>query len=279
MSWRISISHSTKHLYAREVFHSYNEARLIPGTSPGQFCLESRVEVSPGAKLFRYTDYWGSIVDSFDIHAPHTALRVDSRATVETSDAPETLHSVSWNELRSAAVTDRYSELLATTRLVPAFPAEADEIRSLGASGPGAAARAAAEWVRDRLQYETGATDVKTPADSALKSGKGVCQDFAHLTLGVLRSLGIPSRYVSGYLHPSEDATVGETVEGQGHAWIEWWCGAWTAWDSTHGQPAGRRHVVVGRGRDYADVPPLKGIYQGAPSVSQEVSVAITRTA
>ena len=149
----------------------------------------------------------------------------------------------------------------------------------IGSSGPRAAARAAAEWVHDRLVYETGATDVKTPADDALKSGKGVCQDFAHLTLGVLRSLGIPGRYVSGYLHPREDAEIGETVDGQGHAWIEWWCGAWTAWDPTHGVPVGQRHVAVGRGRDYTDVPPLKGIYQGAPSVAHEVSVEITRKA
>jgi transglutaminase-like putative cysteine protease len=120
---------------------------------------------------------------------------------------------------------------------------------------------------------------VTTPADGALKSGKGVCQDFAHLALGLLRSLGIPSRYVSGYLHPREDAPIGETVEGQGHAWVEWWCGTWVAWDPAHGIPAGHRHIAVGRGRDYADVPPLKGIYQGAPSVAHEVTVEITRTA
>ena len=127
--------------------------------------------------------------------------------------------------------------------------------------------------------YEPGATSVRTTLTELLELRKGVCQDFAHLALGVLRSLGIPARYVSGYLHPLEDATIGETVEGQGHAWIEWWCGDWHPWDPTHGQPAGERHVLVGRGRDYADVPPLKGIYQGAPSIAHEVSVAITRTA
>ena len=114
-------------------------------------------------------------------------------------------------------------------------------------SGPAAAARTAVDWVHDRLRYEIGATDVTTPADSALSRGKGGCQDFAHLALGLLRSLGIPGRYVSGYLHPKEDGEIGETVEGQGHAWIEWWCGAWTAWDPTHGQPVGHRHVLVGQ--------------------------------
>jgi transglutaminase-like putative cysteine protease len=279
MSWRLYVSHSTSHSYAREVIHSYNEARLVPPTFPGQICLESRVDVSPRARLSRYTDYWGSIVDSFDIHSPHTVLRVESGATVETSRPRESDADLSWDEIRSEAVTERFAELLSTTRLVPGFPDEAGEVRRLESERPQSAARAAVDWVRDRLSYETGATDVTTAADAALRSGKGVCQDFAHLALGVLRSLGIPGRYVSGYLHPLEDATVGQTVEGQGHAWVEWWCGEWTAWDPTHGQPAGERHVLVGRGRDYADVPPLKGIYQGAPSIAHEVSVAITRKA
>jgi len=279
MSWRVSVSHSTTHRYAQEVIHSYNEARLIPPTISGQTCLESRVDVSPRARLSRYTDYWGSLVDSFDIHSPHTVLKVESGATVETSAQRESNDDLSWEEIRSESVTERFAELLSTTLLVPGFPEEAEEVRGLESSGPRAAARAAVDWVRDSLSYETGATDVTTAADVALESGKGVCQDFAHLALGVLRSIGIPARYVSGYLHPSEDAAIGETVEGQGHAWIERWCGEWHPWDPTHGLPAGERHVLVGRGRDYADVPPLKGIYQGAPSIAHEVSVSITRTA
>jgi transglutaminase-like putative cysteine protease len=279
MSWRVSISHSTTHSYAREVIHSYNEARLVPPTISGQTCLESRVDVSPRARLSRYTDYWGSIVHSFDIHSPHTVLKVESGATVETSVHRTSGDELSWEDIRSEPVTERFAELLSTTLLVPGFPGEAEEVRGLESSGPRATARAAVDWVRESLSYETGATDVTTAADAALRSGKGVCQDFAHLALGVLRSLGIPARYVSGYLHPSEDAAIGETVAGQGHAWIEWWCGEWYPWDPTHGLPAGERHVLVGRGRDYADVAPLKGIYQGAPSIAHEVSVAITRTA
>ena len=198
---------------------------------------------------------------------------------METSAHREPKDDISWEEIRSESVIDGYAELLSTTLLVPGFPGQAEEVRGLESSGPRAAARAAVDWVHESLSYETGATDVTTAADVALKSGKGVCQDFAHLALGLLRSLGIPARYVSGYLHPLEDAPIGETVEGQGHAWIEWWCGEWFPWDPTHGLPVGERHVLVGRGRDYADVAPLKGIYQGAPSIAHEVSVAITRTA
>jgi transglutaminase-like putative cysteine protease len=279
MSWRISVTHSTTHRYAQEVFHSYNEARLVPLTFPGQICLVSRVDVEPFTKLSRYTDYWGSSVDSFDIHEPHTHLKVDSRATVETSPASVPEESISWDGISSDEVSDRYAELLAPTPLAPLLSEAAEEIRSSDLTSPADAAHAAVEWVRDRLTYESGATDVTTSADVALARGKGVCQDFAHISLSLLRSLGIPARYVSGYLHPREEAAIGETVEGQGHAWLEWWCGSWTAWDPTHDQPVGQRHVLVGRGRDYADVPPLKGIYQGAPSIAHEVTVAITRTA
>jgi transglutaminase-like putative cysteine protease len=279
MSWRIAIEHSTTHRYAREVFHSYNEARLVPRTLPGQVCLEALVNVEPRCQLSRYADYWGSVVDSFDIHKPHSFLRVTSSATVETSPIPLVESEMSWADVAAPDVTDRFAELLAPTAFVPALPGPAEEVRATEPSGPAAAARAAVDWVRGQLRYEIGATDVTTPADGALSRGKGVCQDFAHLALGLLRSLGIPGRYVSGYLHPKEDGEVGETVAGQGHAWIEWWCGTWTAWDPTHGQPVGHRHVLVGRGRDYADVPPLKGIYQGAPSIAHEVTVAITRKA
>jgi transglutaminase-like putative cysteine protease len=279
MSWRIAITHTTTHRYAQEVFHSYNEARLVPPTLPRQVCLQARVEVEPHTQLSRYTDYWGSVVDSFDIHLPHSILRVTGRSTVETASAPEIEPGLSWSEISSDAVLDRYAEFLQPTPLVPEFFAVAEELRSSRSATPSDAALLAVEWVRDKLIYESGATDVTTPADEALTKGRGVCQDFAHLSLGVLRSLGVPCRYVSGYLHPSPDSPIGETVEGQGHAWVEWWCGQWVAWDPTHGDQVGDRYVLAGRGRDYADVAPLKGIYQGAPSVAHEVSVAITRTA
>lgn len=278
MSWRISISHTTTHGYAEEVIRSYNEARLTPRTLPGQVCLASRIDVEPRTHLTRYFDYWGTTVDSFDIHTPHTVLKVDSRATVETNDQPMDDPGIGWEEL-AESVSEEFAELLAPTRFVPEFPHEAEMVRDLAPATPLEAARTAADWVRDRLNYEIGATDVTTAADMALARGKGVCQDFAHLTLGILRSMGIPGRYVSGYLYPLEDGPLGEPQAGQGHAWVEWWCGTWMPWDPTHGQAVGTRHVTVGRGRDYADVTPLKGIYQGAASVAPEVRVTITRLA
>ncbi len=111
-----------------------------------------------------------------------------------------------------------------------------------------------------------------------LSQGSGVCQDFAHVALALLRATGIPARYVSGYLHPSATAEIGETVAGESHAWIEAWTGDWQAFDPTSGA-VGDRHVVVGRARDYADLSPLHGIYHGGPAEDLGVAVELTRLA
>lgn len=131
--------------------------------------------------------------------------------------------------------------------------------------------------VRDRVAYRQGSTGVATSATEAWELGAGVCQDIAHVTLAMLRSVGLPARYVSGYLHPKADAELGETVTGESHAWVEVWFGAWWAFDPTNGIPAGERHVIVARGRDYGDVTPLKGVYSGGGSQSLGVVVEVTR--
>ena len=121
-----------------------------------------------------------------------------------------------------------------------------------------------------------GSTGVTTNAEEAWTQRQGVCQDLAHLAIGALRSCGIPARYVSGYLHPRSTADLGETVAGQSHAWLEWWDGEWRSWDPTNHKPAGDFHVTVARGRDYRDVPPLKGILSGGGGSALSVTVEIT---
>ena len=113
----------------------------------------------------------------------------------------------------------------------------------------------------------------------ALKEGKGVCQDFAHLTLILLRSMGIPARYVSGYLHPNPDATIGDAVEGESHAWIQAWTGSWWDYDPTNDTEINEQYISVGFGRSYDDVTPLKGIYLGQGSSDLDVVVEMTRLA
>ena len=103
-------------------------------------------------------------------------------------------------------------------------------------------------WVRERLAYEAGATDVSTNARSALELGRGVCQDFVHVALALLRAAGIPARYASGYLHPDVDAAIDDAVTGQSHAWLEAWTGSWQRIDPTSGADVAERHVLVARG-------------------------------
>ena len=124
-----------------------------------------------------------------------------------------------------------------------------------------------------------GATGVRTNAQEAWDQRQGVCQDMAHVTVALLRAAGLPARYVSGYLHADPSAQPGQTITGESHAWVEYWTGTWRACDPTSGAPVRERHVVVARGRDYADIPPLKGIYHGAPASASAVSVEATRLA
>jgi len=125
----------------------------------------------------------------------------------------------------------------------------------------------------------SGVTGVHTTAAEAWEHRKGVCQDITHLAIGALRSAGIPARYVSGYLHPVPDAAIGQTVTGESHAWVEWFCGSWHGFDPTNSIEIGDRHVTVGRGRDYNDVAPLRGVYAGPYGSKLFVRVEITREA
>jgi transglutaminase-like putative cysteine protease len=283
-SWRLQVHHTTGYRYAGEVVSSYNEARITPLTDTDQLTIDAMVDIVPAARAYRYWDYWGCLVHAFDVHVPHHQLVVTGRSLVETAPAAAELTDpgATWEQLAERDNADQFDELLAPTPYVP-FTADrvlelARELRS-STTTPHEAAVAASGWVRDTLTYEQGITHVATSAVEAWDHGRGVCQDFAHLTLALLRAMGVPSRYVSGYLHPKEDAVVGATVRGESHAWVEWWAGEWVRFDPTNGIPVGQRHVVVGRGRDYGDVSPLKGIYSGGAAGDLEVLVELTRVA
>ena len=280
MSWRIAITHRTGYKYKREVTSSYNEARITPISNDRQLVLESTVAVTPPVVAFRYWDYWGTLVHAFDIHVPHTELSIVGTSVVETSggmglDDPP----VGWSDLARPELRDRFAELLAPTAYVPLDDAVL-ETASIFASEatPDDACRAVLDWVKGTLRYEKGTTTVTTLATDVLKQGSGVCQDFAHVALALLRASGIPARYVSGYLHPSATAEIGQTVAGESHAWVEAWTGEWNSFDPTSGA-VGDRHVVVGRARDYADLSPLHGIYHGGPAEDLGVAVELTRLA
>ena len=224
MSWRIAIRHRTGYKYAEPVRASYNEARLTPPTVDGQRLLQAALVVTPAVRPFHYVDYWGTAVGSFDIHVPHTELVVLATSTVETAPPRPAPPGVSWSELAGSAVQDRFAEYLTASSYVTAEPELTELGRSLRAeSTPAQAGLRIAEWTHETLRYERGATHVRTSSAQARAAGGGVCQDFAHVTLALLRAAGLPARYVSGYLHPSAEAGIGETTTGESHAWVEFW--------------------------------------------------------
>ncbi|AFA73975.1 transglutaminase domain-containing protein [Gordonia polyisoprenivorans VH2] len=274
--------HSTGFAYQSPVTSSYNEARLTPRSDSRQNVIVNRVETVPATRSYRYTDYWGTAVTAFDLHAPHEELEVSGMSVVETEpgERPEDDRKREWDGIRNEEVEDRYDEALSNTPYVP-------RNRSLVATAkrltkgldPEEAVEAVCRYVYDEMQYVPGTTGVHTTAVDAWNERKGVCQDYAHLTLLMLRGLGIPSRYVSGYLHPKPNAAVDKTVEGQSHAWIEAWTGGWWGFDPTNFTEITEQHVSVGVGRDYSDVSPLKGIYTGGQATDLDVVVEITRLA
>jgi len=217
-------------------------------------------------------------LDAFDIHAPHTELVVLASPMVETAAQRPLPTEADWPDLADPAVVDRFAELLAASAYVPVEPELTEVAQSLRAgSTPLQTGLRAAEWTHETLQYERGATHVRTSSAQARAAGKGVCQDFAHVTLALLRAAGLPARYVSGYLHPVVNAEIGERIAGESHAWVEFWAGGWVAVDPTSLADVGSRHVLLARGRDYADVRPLSGIYSGPAAEHFDVAVEVTR--
>lgn len=255
---------------------SYNEARMTPRTEPRQQILEAGVRIEPLSWRHDYVDYWDTCVTAFEAHMPHSELIVTATTVADIGDAGEP-PQVDWSRLRADRTQDAFAETLVPTSRSEA-PAELVELaRSVaGDAAPHLAARLVCGMVTGAIEYAPGATGVQTVAAEVWQARRGVCQDLAHLAVGALRSIGIPARYVSGYTAPRRNAEIDEPVSGESHAWLEWWTGGWYGWDPTNDSPAGARHLVVGRGRDYGDVPPLKGIVAGASHSKLDVSVTVT---
>ncbi|MFT4229709.1 MAG: transglutaminase family protein [Microbacterium sp.] len=279
---RLRIEHATGFSYEGDVSASYNEARMLPSSNDGQFVLSSSLEIEPSSAVSSYVDYFGTRVSSFDVLSPHRELRITARSLVEVRPRPLQHVELTWERLAAEAMrTIETVEQLGQSAFTAPHPEVAELARAIAAQHeqPGPAAHAIAMAVGDAVEYVQGVTGVHSTGGEAWDARKGVCQDIAHITLGALRAVGIPARYVSGYLHPDPNAEVGVPVAGESHAWVEWFVGDWWGFDPTNNAEIGDRHVLVGRGRDYSDVPPLRGVYAGPFSSALHVKVTITREA
>ncbi|WP_232679304.1 transglutaminase family protein [Nocardioides sp. R-C-SC26] len=281
MNMQLRIAHTTRYEYSGKAVASYNQARLTPVTTLDQIVVHSRIEISPKPWTFEYRDYFGTQVTAFEVVDPHDAMSVAATSTVQINRRPAPQPTLSWADLDSREVADRWTEYLVLPDAVAPTSDFAQRTKQIAADYalPGEAARDLCALVHDEVEFVPGATDVRGVAATAWQQRGGVCQDMVHLTIGGLRSIGIPARYVSGYFHPDPDPALGITVPGQSHAWVEWWDDGWHAFDPCNNEEPGDRYVSVAHGRDYHDVRPLSGIFTGTGTSRMNVEVEITRLA
>lgn len=273
------IVHTTGYRYGGGATDSFNEARMTPLTSRRQLVLSSRLEITPVAWTHAYRDYWGTSAVAFEVHERHQELKVVATSTVDIHEVERAGEPLGWDGLTNPDLRDQLVEYLTQTSYVRPHRDViriAESVRARAAT-PGEAVVELVRRLRERVEYLPGVTKVHTLADEVWDARAGVCQDIAHLTLGGLRHIGIPARYVSGYVVQRTDPDVGEAMVGESHAWIQYFDGEWLGYDPTNeGEPRGS-HVEVGFGRDYSDVAPLKGIYTGSGGADMYVSVEMTR--
>ena len=283
---RYHLVHITEFHYDGPVSESYNEVRLRPLTDERQSCLSFRLTTSPPSHPTSYQDAFGNWVHQFNVLKEHRHLKVETDSVVLRMDAPETDPRITLEQLdqQCDALHEEFYDYLVESTYVPhlAGLAEISDAAQQACNGTAwGFAQAASQLIHERFQYVPGATHVQSSIEDAMRLGAGVCQDFAHLLLGIARRRGIPARYVSGYLVPQRDtldpnAAMEEVIGGQAtHAWTEVYIpeGGWLALDPTLGRPVAERHVRIGYGRYYGDVAPVRGLYNG--HAGQRLSVDV----
>jgi transglutaminase-like putative cysteine protease len=278
-----AIRHITRFTYDAPIRESVMEIRMQPRTELVQRCLRFELATQPRAHVSSYVDLLGNIVHHFDIPSEHPALIVTAESIVEfvgdAQPAPRPLTLDAWNEIDGSGVTPDVWEMVRPSAFVRETALLHEFAESVGVDrtmDPCAAVLALSDAVHRSFEYRTHATRVDSPIDEALSSRQGVCQDFAHILIALLRRLRVPSRYVSGYLFHARGEP---SAEGATHAWVEAWLpdSGWVGVDPTSNVLAGERHVRVAIGRDYADVAPTRGVYKGAASGTLAVAVHVSR--
>jgi transglutaminase-like putative cysteine protease len=279
-----AIRYLTDYSYDAPVTDNLNALRVRPATTSTQRCDEFHTRIEPEARVSRYLDYFGTEVLEFGIPTSHDRLTIDVRARVVTSEHPDPPEG-SWESLSGSAYIDAAGEFALPWQDQPPLDGLAELEGALEAPTPLRALRSLCELVPNRFEYRPGATYVGSSVADLLAMGAGVCQDFVHLSLVLLRRRGIAARYVSGYLWAAPPDEGADSLEVDTHAWLEAllpdsegngepvWVGA----DPTNRRLAGETHVKIGHGRFYADVPPVKGLYLGGARSALSAAVTMSR--
>ncbi len=280
---KFAIRYVTRYDYDAEVVDNLNALRVKPAANGRQRVDEFSVRLDPEVRIHRHDDYFGTEVVEFEISRPHRRLTIDVRARVSTEPPPPP-PGATWEALKPSSYREAGGEFLLQTDDAPEHPVLEELLAITGAaSTPLDTVMLLSQLIPDRFEYRKGATIVDSTVAHLLDVGAGVCQDFVHLGLCVLRHHGIAARYVSGYLFAGSDDGRQESVEVDTHAWLEAllpvtgagepvWIGA----EPTNRGLASERHVKIGHGRHYPDVPPIKGVYRGRANSTHDARVTMS---
>ena len=276
---RYEVEHRTRYAYARNARGCVLMLCLEPESGPGQRVRDFRIDTAPAASLSPERDWFGNRRHVLNVHRRHRELTIASRfrAKLDPRALPEATGD--WDEIRSWRRLPEHWHWVRPSRLARPSPALEEFLRRERLEpddDPMASIRRLSDRIHRSFVYEPGSTSADSPIEHVLESGRGVCQDYAHVMIAIARSWGVPSRYVSGYLHatglPGE-----ETVASGSHAWVE--CRlpgpGWIGFDPTNATFSDERHVRLAAGRDYVDVSPIGGVFQGSGDARIEVDVIV----
>ena len=274
-----TIRHTTRFRYSAPINESIMEVRIQPRSEGNQYCLDFQLHTSPRAHIMNYRGEFGNRVHHFDIPNSHNQLTITAQTLVDVtapSPLPDALSPRTWDELDALTKSGDYwdnlmpSHFANPTELLYALARELDVRRR---DDPLTVLRDLNTAIYETFEYSPKTTRVDSPIDEALSLRKGVCQDFAHIMITLTRHLQIPCRYVSGYLSRGEGRSSGEAT----HAWVEAFLPdlGWVGFDPTNNAVTDERHVRVAIGRDYADVPPTRGVFRGKAESELTVTVRI----
>lgn len=276
------IRHLTRFHYSAPVTESLMEIRMLPRTEGTQSCLSFDLAISPRTQAQSYRDYLGNTIYHFSIPGAHKQLQIVAESLVEVKPQPPlpaSLDSSAWRELDHATGSGDFWEMLLPTDFThPSALLQKlmDELDAVRRDDPLSLTLELNTRLYGAFEYEPHVTHVDSPIDDALAHRKGVCQDFSHIMIAILRLLRIPARYVSGYLHHRKQ-DHDRSSDGATHAWVEAWLPSlgWVGLDPTNNLLAGERHIRVAIGREYPDVPPTRGVFKGKADTRLSVGVGV----
>jgi transglutaminase-like putative cysteine protease len=261
------------------------EVRMHPRSEGHQRCFVFQLSVNPRARIFGYTDSYGNLVHHFDLPSRHSQLTIITDALVDIDaqpPIPEDMSYEAWSDLEQLVEKKDYWDMLMPSHFARSSPELEALATEIGASerkrrSPLAFLRDISSGVYRGFKYVKKSTAVNSPIEDALSSRQGVCQDFAHIMIALVRNARIPCRYVSGYLYQTTENSH-PSADGATHAWVEALLPGigWVGFDPTINQLAGEKHIRTAIGRDYADVPPTMGVMKGKAETQLQVRVRVT---